>query len=163
MSDGLPVVVIDPGHGGSSPIGGSSPNNAKGPNGLLEKNLTLDLAQRVASLITSMGSAKVILTRTTDTNLALIDRAKVAKDNNAAVFLSIHLNGWTDPNVDGTEVWIAPNANSQSQAFATTLLNYLVAVTGVRNRGVQVKDFGVLKRDRHALDTATCLAEIAFL
>jgi N-acetylmuramoyl-L-alanine amidase len=163
MSDGLPVVVIDPGHGGSTKVGGSSPNNATGPNGLLEKELTLDLAQRVATFITSMGNAQVILTRTTDTNLALVDRAKVAKDNNAAVFLSIHLNGWTNPDVDGTEVWIAPNANSQSKAFATTLLNYLVAVTGVRNRGIQVKDFGVLQRDRHAPDTAACLAEIAFL
>lgn len=163
MSDGLPVVVIDPGHGGNTPIGGSSPNNATGPNGLLEKNLTLDLAQRVESLITSMGNAQVIMTRTTDTNLALIDRARVAKDNNAAVFLSIHLNGWSDPNVDGTEVWIASGANVQSHAFAETLLKYLVAVTGVRNRGVRQDNLGVLKTDRHAPNTAACLAEIAFL
>src|SRR3954468_10853030 len=92
-----PTVVIDPGHGGAAPVGGSSPNNATGPNGLLEKDLTLDLGRRVSTLLAPR--ATVILTRTTDVNLSLADRAKVAHDANADVFLSIHLNGFNDASV----------------------------------------------------------------
>ena len=47
---GSPVVVLDPGHGGSVKVGGSSPNNAVGAGGLLEKDLTLDVATRTAAL-----------------------------------------------------------------------------------------------------------------
>ena len=93
-----PTVVIDPGHGGTAKAGGSSPNNATGPNGLLEKDLTLDIGRRVATLLGPR--ANVILTRTGDENRSLSDRARVAHDANAAVFLSIHLNGWRDPSVD---------------------------------------------------------------
>src|SRR5215469_16110030 len=129
MSNALPVVVIDPGHGGTTKIGGSSPNNASGPNGLLEKDVTLSLALLVEEWLNSMGTVQVILTRRTDTNLALVDRASVARDNNAALFLSIHLNSPADPvkdrNVDGTEVWVARNANAQSRAFARTVANYV--------------------------------------
>lgn len=157
----LPVVVIDPGHGGTAAVGGSSPNNATGPNGLLEKNLTLDLAQRVRDALA--GEANVILTRTGDTNLSLSDRAHVGRDNNATVFLSIHLNGFHDATVDGTEVWVARNANRRSRDLAQTVLTQLLAVTNVNDRGVREQDFGVLLPERHAADCAVCLAEIAFL
>jgi N-acetylmuramoyl-L-alanine amidase len=157
----LPVVVLDPGHGGTTTVGGSSPNNATGPNGLLEKNLTLDLAQRVAQALAD--EATVILTRTGDTNLSLSDRAQVGQNNNATIFLSIHFNGFHDTTVDGTEVWVANNASQRSRALAQTVLDRLLAVTGARNRGVREEDFGVLLPERHAPDSAVCLAEIAFL
>lgn len=157
----LPVVVIDPGHGGQATTGGSSANNATGPNGLLEKNLTLDLAQRVERAL--QGEATVILTRAGDNNLSLSDRARVGRDNHAAAFLSIHLNGFQDGNVDGSEVWVARNASQRSREFAQMVLRQVLAVTGVNDRGVREQDFGVLLPERHAADTATCLAEIAFL
>src|SRR5215510_8754967 len=134
MSSRIPVVVLDPGHGGSHAVGGSSPNNAHGPNGLLEKDLTLDLAHRVANSLA--GCAQVILTRTGDTNLSLADRARVARNNDALLFLSLHLNGWSDPQVDGTEVYIARDANQRSQGFAQRLLTRLLEETQVTNRGI---------------------------
>src|SRR5712664_958616 len=118
MTDGqaLPIVVLDPGHGGTDVVGGSSPNNAGGPNGLLEKTLTLDVAQRTASALA--GHARVILTRTTDTNLPLADRAAVGRANHADVFLSIHFNGFHDRAVDGTEAWASRAAAHESVDFA---------------------------------------------
>jgi len=162
MANGNDVdLVLDPGHGGTQNVGGSDANHATGPNGLLEKSLTLDIAQRVQQLLS--GQLSVLMTRTTDTNLSLSDRAQVARGRNAALFLSIHFNGWHDPSVDGTEVWIANNPNQASRDFAQEVLTRVVAVTGVRNRGVKQQDFGVLLPARHAARTGACLVEIAFL
>jgi outer membrane protein OmpA-like peptidoglycan-associated protein/cell wall-associated NlpC family hydrolase len=155
------VVVIDPGHGGETAVGGSSPNNAIGPNKLLEKNLTLDIARRVQKLLAL--TADVRLTRSGDTNLSLADRAKLARTSDAQIFLSIHMNGFHNAQVDGTEVWVARQANEQSRRFAATVLERLTAVTGVASRGVKQRDLGVLLPARHAPTTAACLVEVAFL
>ncbi len=156
-----PIIVIDPGHGGSTKIGGSSPNNAKGPNGLLEKNLTLDMANRVAATLAAQAS--VFLTRAGDTNLGLSDRAKFARDKNASVFLSLHFNGFDDTKVDGTEAWVARKASQGSRDFARTLLGKVVGTTNVRDRGVREGDLGVLLPSRHAAGTSACLLEVSFL
>jgi N-acetylmuramoyl-L-alanine amidase len=161
MSKELPIVVIDPGHGGSKKVGGSSPNNATGPNGLLEKNLTLDIARRIPALLAK--EARVILTRTSDVNVGLKARADVARTNGAAAFLSIHLNGWSDPKVDGTETWVAKDAPRHSRDFAAAVLKRLLPVTKVADRGVREEDFGMILTSRHAAETAVCLAEVAFL
>lgn len=159
----LPLVVIDPGHGGSKAVGGSSPNNAHGPppDALLEKTLTLAVARRVPALL--QRDAEVVLTRADDRNLSLAARAAVARAKGAKVFVSIHFNGSADKRVDGTEVWVAKDASPGSLALAKDLQRRLVAATGVRDRGVRRENFGVILRARHASDTAACLAEIAFL
>jgi N-acetylmuramoyl-L-alanine amidase/phosphatidylserine/phosphatidylglycerophosphate/cardiolipin synthase-like enzyme len=156
-----PTVVIDPGHGGSAAVGGSSPNNATGPNGLLEKDVTLDLGQRVATLLGNR--AQVILTRAGDVNRSLSDRAKTAHDANADIFVSIHMNGWSDPSVDGSEAWVAKNGSAASRGLARALLDRVLTVTQVRDRGVREEDFGVLLPSRHAAATAASLIEVAFL
>jgi N-acetylmuramoyl-L-alanine amidase len=161
MSNGLPVVVVDPGHGGTAAAGGSSPNNAQAANGLLEKDLTLDLARRVAAKLG--GRARVVLTREGDTNLSLTSRARVAADSEARAFLSIHLNGFEDANVDGTEVWVAREASERSRRFAAEVLRRVVEVTHARDRGVREADLGVLLPARHDPDTGACLVEAAFL
>src|SRR4051812_43859141 len=161
MSKELPLIVLDPGHGGGAKVGGSSANNAVGPNGLLEKNLTLDVARRVASLLA--GDGRVLMTRAADVNLSLKARAEVARKNGAAVFLSVHLNGFPKPGVDGTETWVTKDATRRSRDFAASVLKCLLPVTKVADRGVREEDFGVLRTSRHLSTTAACLAEIAFL
>jgi N-acetylmuramoyl-L-alanine amidase len=156
-----PIIVIDPGHGGKEKVGGSSPNNATGANGLLEKNLTLDIANRVVKSLANQ--ADVFMTRTNDTNLGLAARAKVAKDKNASLFLSIHFNGFSDTKVDGTEVWVAKDANSAGKNFAKTLLENVVDTTKVKNRGVREGNLGVLLPNRHSTSTSACLLEVSFL
>jgi N-acetylmuramoyl-L-alanine amidase len=97
------TVVIDAGHGGSAPSGSqaartlSSPNNAVSPGGLKEKDLTLELAQKVIASVNASPAAKkaglrALPTRTSDANPDFGKRAKVAADSNAQWFLSIHFN-----------------------------------------------------------------------
>ena len=80
----LPVIVLDPGHGGVE-------TGAVGPGGLQEKDVTLDLARRVKSLLDRQGFT-VVLTRDDDRILPLDDRTAIANQNRAELFLSIHLN-----------------------------------------------------------------------
>jgi N-acetylmuramoyl-L-alanine amidase/GH25 family lysozyme M1 (1,4-beta-N-acetylmuramidase) len=155
------TVVIDPGHGGSVAAGGSSANNAVGLYGLLEKDLTLDIGRRVAALLGNR--ATVLLTRSVDENRSLSDRAKIARDANADVFLSIHLNGWKEGGVDGSEAWVAKRAGAGSRALARSVLDRVLGVTHARDRGVQEQDFGVLLPERQGSHTAASLLEVAFL
>ena len=162
MSDRM-KIAIDPGHGGhGDKVGGSSPNNATGPapRNLKEKDLTLQVANLLKQRLQS--AYDVVLTRTGDNNLSLADRAAVARNNPADLFLSIHFNAFSDPSVDGTEVWVAREASPQSRRFAQKVLDRLTLVTGVANRGVREANFGVLLPSRHAA-TAACLVEVAFL
>jgi N-acetylmuramoyl-L-alanine amidase len=99
----MATIVLDPGHGGTKPIGGSDPNHARGPSGLLEKTITIDIAKRVKTRLVG-GGHTVVLTRSTDVNLSLADRAGVAKKRKAPVFVSIHFNGF-DHTTQGTETF----------------------------------------------------------
>lgn len=111
----MSTVVIDPGHGGTKKVGGSSSNNATSASGVLEKNICLDIANRIKRSLESGEGAKhatskmipltVVLTRDKDENLGLSHRAQVANNHNAAVYLSIHCNGF-DGKARGTEIWI---------------------------------------------------------
>src|SRR5262249_28821827 len=131
------------------------------PHSLKEKDLTLQVANLLRQRL--RDGCDVILTRNGDTNLGLADRAAVARNNHADLFLSIHFNGFSDSSVDGTEVWVAREASRRSREFAQAVLNRVTVVTAVANRGVREANFGVLLPSRHDPGTAACLVEIAFL
>jgi N-acetylmuramoyl-L-alanine amidase len=161
MGDFRPVIVLDPGHGGTAPAGGSSPNHATGPNGLLEKDLVLDIARRAGTLLAAVASVR--LTRSTDVNIPLEARAHLARDNWAAAFLSLHLNASADPGLDGVEAWISRGPNTRNRRLAEALTASLASVTGNANRGVREANLGVLLPSRHSPATATCLLEMGYL
>ncbi len=82
------TVVIDAGHGGpdrgmTGPIGS--------PAWFVEKDVTLSVAQKLATVLRARG-VDVLMTRTTDTLIALADRGKIANSNHGDVFISIHVN-----------------------------------------------------------------------
>jgi len=156
----MSTVVVDPGHGGTTTIGGSSPNNATGPTGLLEKNLTLDVSMRVAAKAVDL---KVVLTRSTDTNLGLADRAGVAKSTKADAFVSVHFNGWPSQDVQGTETYLHEKGSKASLALAKAVQANVLGATGLSDRGVKRAAFAVLNPDYHDAATAACLVEISFL
>jgi N-acetylmuramoyl-L-alanine amidase len=157
----MSIVVIDPGHGGSKSVGGSSPNNAVSPSGLLEKDLTLDIALRLAPLVEARGH-QVFLTRDTDVNAGLSQRAQVARDREAVAFLSIHLNGF-DGRVQGTETFVHSNSGEVSTALAKFVQRLVLAVTAHPDRGVKRAGFGVLSPSVHLPSTAACLVELSFM
>lgn len=163
------LVVVDPGHGGTAPVGNppSSPNNATGPQGTKEKNVVLDISLKCRDILRRQG-VSVLTTRDSDVNVGLYDRAHVARDNRAAAFVSIHLNGNTNPSVQGTETWVynGTGTTSDSYRLATLVLNEAVRTTGLRNRGVKVApagELGMLNPGEHYLGTAACLVELSFL
>jgi N-acetylmuramoyl-L-alanine amidase len=78
-------VVIDAGHGGHD-------QGAEGVHGLLEKDVVLDIAQRLGNLVEARIGAEVVYTRSDDTYIGLRDRTALANDRKADLFLSIHAN-----------------------------------------------------------------------
>ncbi len=176
------VVVLDPGHGGTSTVGGSSANNATCVGGMKEKELTLAMAQRVkASLArqapTSGVDISVHLTRDSDMNLSLSERAKVAKDVGADVFVSIHYNGFNG-SARGVEAWVRKRNNQQFNLSEDRFLaeriqsRTLAAIKhhdpGTKDRGVKEAIFGVLNdvalgNSSSSQKTRACLLEIEFI
>ena len=167
----MAVIVIDPGHGGAATIPGDSTwNNAVGPAGTLEKNLTLDIGLKVTALLAAAGHSATA-TRTTDVNLRLSARAAMAKTRQADAFVSIHFNGSTNHNAQGTETLVELNYTSKSARLSLMVQDALLPVTGLRDRNksfdsvtrIKPQALGVLKRTAHDPETAGCLAEISFL
>jgi N-acetylmuramoyl-L-alanine amidase len=82
------LVVIDAGHGGPD-------NGMTGPIGtrtwFVEKDVTLSVATKLATVLRARG-VDVLMTRTSDTLIALADRGKIANSNHGDVFISIHVN-----------------------------------------------------------------------
>jgi N-acetylmuramoyl-L-alanine amidase len=80
--DARPVVVIDPGHGGI--------DNGTQAGGESEKNLVLGFALALRDRVEKAGKYRVVMTRTDDTFIPLADRVRIARNQSAALFVSIH-------------------------------------------------------------------------
>jgi N-acetylmuramoyl-L-alanine amidase/V8-like Glu-specific endopeptidase len=154
-----PLLVLDPGHGGSSPAGGSSPNRGTGEGGLLEKEVALDVARRTRDRLTP--DHVVVLTRDSDSNLSLAERATAARKLQAAAFVSVHFSG-SDPTVDRTDVVVGKTASASSRSLADAILRRVGATTGSPGSVLQA-DLGQIAADRHDPATAACLVEMASL
>lgn len=177
------VVVLDAGHGGSSTVGGSSPNNATCVGGKLEKELTLETARRVKDALERLAPPQGIdisvhLTRDSDVNLGLSSRARVARDTNADVFVSIHYNGFNGT-ARGVETWVRRSPSSrqvnlqEDVGLADRIQSRLFAAiqnhdSGTVDRGVKHGALGVLNdialgnsTTRHP--TRACLVEVEFI
>lgn len=92
------TIVIDPGHGGSDP-------GAIGPTGLREKDVTLKLGKRIAEKLRKELDVNVILTRETDQDISLEQRAAIANEAHADLFLSVHVNASTNRRAYGIETF----------------------------------------------------------
>jgi N-acetylmuramoyl-L-alanine amidase len=104
-----PVVVIDPGHGGI--------DHGAMVKGLIEKELVFDFAKAVAAKLDADGRFKVVMTRDDDSFVPLSERVRIARDGNAALFVSIHadtLSGAAD--VSGATIYTVSNRASDSEA-----------------------------------------------
>jgi N-acetylmuramoyl-L-alanine amidase/putative methionine-R-sulfoxide reductase with GAF domain len=101
-------IVVDAGHGGWD-LG------TVGRQGLLEKDLVLEIAQRLGKLLESRLGADVILTRKDDNYIPLDERAGMANQSQADLFISVHANYSDLPSARGVETYYtnffaAPNA-----------------------------------------------------
>ncbi len=130
-------VVIDAGHGGKD-VG------ASGASGQYEKDFTLSVSKKVEKLLGQEPAIEVFMTRTDDSFISQESRfrPKYANKLNADVFISIHGNTFSDPDVSGTETFYY---HENSRLFAETLQKHVVEATGFRDRGVMKKDLFVVK------------------
>jgi len=108
---GVNCVVLDAGHGGAQ-------QGTSSETGLLEKEITLDLAERARKLLEARGFT-VVMTRTTDQTLSLKDRATTANQQRGDIFVSIHLNSFTRPSARGIETfYLGPSDHADLDAKA---------------------------------------------
>lgn len=103
------VVAIDAGHGGKD-------QGARGPGGTLEKNVTLGVARDLAALINRQPGMKAVLTRDNDYFIELTQRFKIARDNKADLFVSIHADSYTSDDARGSSVWVLSPRGKTSEA-----------------------------------------------
>src|SRR5947208_7967834 len=151
------VVVLDPGHGGQ--------DSGAMCNGVLEKDLTLDVARRVDRLLEAEGIA-TLMTRMGDTYVSLADRAAFANRVRNCIFVSIHFNEDNKPVSSGVETYYAAHQitagsllaswlpflwrplsdspNLESRSLAGFVQEALVARTRALDRGTQAKQFFVI-------------------
>ncbi len=102
------TVIIDAGHGGDN-------EGAMGASGLLEKDLVLDVSQRLAGRLRE-HELHVVLTRTDDTFISLEERTSIANDARADLFVSIHANASRDVKVRGIETFFLSLSASDDHA-----------------------------------------------
>lgn len=151
------VVVLDPGHGGQ--------DSGAMCGGILEKDLTLDVARRIDRLLNSEGIA-TLMTRAGDTYVSLADRAAFANRVRRCIFVSIHFNEDNQPVATGVETYYAAHQitagsllaswlpflwrplsdspNPESHNLAGLVQESLVARTRAVNRGTQARQFFVI-------------------
>jgi N-acetylmuramoyl-L-alanine amidase len=95
---GIRTIVVDAGHGGTE-------DGAHGPGGTLEKNVTLSVARRLKAALEARLGVRVILTRDADATVELDERAALANNNKADLFVSLHANASVRASASGAEVF----------------------------------------------------------
>ncbi|MBE6449581.1 MAG: AMIN domain-containing protein [Alphaproteobacteria bacterium] len=104
-----PLIVLDPGHGGSDP-------GAISVSGKYEKNLTLKMAQETKKALEKTGKYRVLLTRDKDKALALRERINFAHKNKADLFISIHADSAKNKKAKGLSVYTISEKASDREA-----------------------------------------------
>jgi N-acetylmuramoyl-L-alanine amidase len=112
-ADPRPLIVIDPGHGGI--------DNGTQSNGEMEKNLVLGFGLALRDRIEKSGKYRVVMTRTDDTFIPLNDRVKVARNQSAALFVSIHADALPRREGDAQGATIYTLSDKASDAEAERL------------------------------------------
>ena len=154
------TIVLDPGHGGSD-------SGAVGPSGVQEKDVTLAISQKVRAILQASG-ARVVMTRTDDSDVYgayATDRQELqARVNVGAytpgmrIFLSIHAYSFSSPSAHGTETFYYPRSD-QDARLAQSLQDAMIAVNGLRDRGISEANFYVVKHST----VPSALIELAFI
>ena len=107
----LPLVVLDPGHGGKDP-------GAIGVSGTYEKHVAFAAAEELRRQLTAGGRCRIALTRGRDTFLPLRHRVEIAQNKGAVLFVSMHADALGDPAVHGASVYTLADAASDAQTAA---------------------------------------------
>lgn len=146
------TIVLDAGHGGKDPGAVVA--------GVKEKDVDLAVAKRVFSLAKEDDRLNPMMTRNADIYIALGDRAQLADEVDAALYLSIQANACDCPDVEGIETWVDEihSPGDPSWQLAEILQSSVVEMTGARDRGVRSQELYL-----HSTKRPAALVEIGFL
>lgn len=156
------IIALDAGHGGSD-------TGAIGPTGVTEKGVTLRVAKALQKLLQA-EEATVLMTRTTDTEVSpkkanasdveeLQARCDVGNDGNADIFISMHMDSFTNSTPSGTTGYYYTKGSKASQRLAQYVSEGVVTALGTGNRGTKSCNFYVVKHT----DMPATLVEMAFI
>ena len=155
-------ITIDAGHGGND-------SGAIGPTGVTEKSVTLRVALALQKILTSEG-ATVYMTRTTDTEVSpkgaaasdieeLQARCDVANQHDSDIFISIHMDSFTNGAAKGTTGYYYALGSKKSRDLADKVRAGVIDQIGTPSRGTQSCNFYVVKHT----DMPATLVEVAFI
>lgn len=137
------IVLLDAGHGGVDP--GAIYNKT------YEKTLNFKILNTYVKDYFTGSDIKVYFTRETDVLVDLYKRADYAKEVEADLFISLHMNANNSTSVKGTQVFYSKNNNTKqtsglsSYLLAKQMVKNLCSSMGTNNRGVSAADFVVVK------------------
>ncbi len=108
------TIVLDPGHGGN--------DEGTHHNSIIERDFVLDFSKRLGKLLSNRGY-KIEYTRDKNVRLELDERPQIAKDKNGDLFVSIHVNAGTHPDIHGYETYYLDFASSNTASRLAALEN----------------------------------------
>lgn len=143
-----PLVVLDPGHGGKDP-------GASAWTGEFEKNIVLDLAERVARRLRKGGEVEVVMTRSGDEYVTLADRRDTSRRWGADVFVSIHANASGSAAARGIETYYYSRSRDDSGGLAAD--REVRRLARLENGGKAMRDRSIARRgvSRTSLDAGS--------
>ena len=140
--DLLPLVVLDPGHGGKDP-------GAISKKGLKEKNIVFSITKYVQAILEKDAVAKVVLTREKDIFLPLETRTQLANAKGADLFVSIHANAYPTPDVRGIETFYLDNTTDKAAMRLAAIENATANVKMGNLQGILL----TLRQNANALES----------
>ena len=134
-SGSLTTVVIDAGHGGHDR--GGIPGQR-----IAEKDMTLDVAQRLRNVLAASGY-RVVMSRDSDVFVSLPTRVAIANSYRNAIFVCIHFNATQRSGAGGIETYFYSRDSLQ---LASAIHSYVAGGAPSSNRGVRRRGFYVLRK-----------------
>ena len=151
------LIIVDAGHGGKDP-GATSVTKKR------EKDLNLSISLKLNDKLQSLGY-NTLMTRDTDEFIDLYERARIANDNYADIFVSIHGNAHDNKSIAGIQVLYCPATKSEKKEidqhpFAKIIMEELLKGTGAADRGIIQRPNLVVLRETKM---PAVLVEVGFL
>jgi len=130
----LYTIAIDAGHGGRDPgaVGGD----------VLEKDINLEVAKLLSELAAAEEDLDPVLIRSLDIFIALEDRIAQAEEAGAVLYVTVHVNSYTNEDPEGIETIVdnTREMDDDSWVLAELIQNGVVEATGARDRGTRTQE-----------------------
>ncbi len=146
------VIALDAGHGGRDP--GATVGD------VLEKDLNLEIVERLQALVDAETDLVAVPTRTLDIFVSLEDRIRIAEEAGAVIYVSVHVNSYSTDEAYGVETIVAAERplDDDSWVLAELIQDGLIDATGARDRGTRSQESYLQRTEMPAVS-----AEVGYL